>query len=215
MSDAVSQLARLEAALSAAGDAAYDWNISSGEILWLAGATHVLDPADGIGGNSIQRLHDRIHPDDLKIRLDAVDSLRPDIATFDCEFRLRDTDGNHHWYHDRGLAHFDASGTVVRICGSLRPISEEKADREKVQYLANYDELTGHFNKTRLREALDQSLYYCSRYKVDGALFVVGIDIRGHVPLLFVAQTVEPLLAHSGHHLAGRVEGEHGQPLGP
>ena len=176
MSDAVSQLARLEAALTAAGDVAYHWDMSTGEIFWLAGAVQSLGQLVGGGASAAQRFHDRVHPEDLKPRLEALASLQLEKASFECEFRLRDANGNHLWYHDRGTAEFDAQGRVTRLVGSLRPISQEKSDRNKIQYLANYDELTGHFNKTRLRESLDQALYYCGRYKVEGALLVVGID---------------------------------------
>jgi GGDEF domain-containing protein len=67
-------------------------------------------------------------------------------------------------------------GKPVRLRGTMRAINQRKDEHERTQYLANYDELTGHFNKTRLREALDQALYYGSRYKVVGAYLVIGID---------------------------------------
>jgi len=201
MSDAVSQLARLKAALAAAGDVAYDWDMPAGDICWLAGAAQSLGLSAGGGAVSVQRFHDRIHPEDLKRRLDAVASLELDNASFECEFRLRDTNGNHQWYHERGSAEFDAVGGVIRLCGSLRLIGQGKFDREKAQYLANYDELTGHFNKTRLREALDQALYYCGRYNVEGALLVVGIDNINVVNQAFGYEVADAVIVAVGHRL--------------
>jgi diguanylate cyclase (GGDEF)-like protein len=201
MSDAVSQLARLKAALTAAGDVAYDWDISAGDISWLAGAAQSLGLLGGEGAGSVQRFHDRIHPEDLKPRLDALESLGIGKASFECEFRLRDANGDHHWYHDRGTAECDADGKVIRLFGALRPIDQEKADRDKVQYLANYDELTGHFNKARLREALDQALYYCGRYQVEGALLVVGIDNTNVVNQAFGYEVADAVIVAVGHRL--------------
>jgi diguanylate cyclase (GGDEF)-like protein len=201
MSEANSQLARLEAALTAAGDIVYNWDIAGGEISWLAGATHSLGLLGDGGGSKVQRLNDRIHPEDLKARLDAVASLQPDSPSFECEFRLRDGKGNHCWYHDRGVADFDASGIATSVRGSLRPINKEKSDWEKVQYLANYDELTGHFNKTRLREAIDQALYYCGRYEVTGALLVIGIDNINVVNQAFGYEVADSVIAAVGHRL--------------
>ena len=201
MSDAVSRLARLEAALAAAGDVAYDWDVSTGEIFWLTDAARSLGLLGDGGETSVQRFHDRIHPEDLKSRLDAVASLQLATASFECEFRIRDAGGNHHWYHERGTAQFDAKGSVLRLFGSMRPISQEKSDRNNVQYLANYDELTGHFNKTRLREALDQALYYCGRYKVEGALLVVGIDNINVVNQAFGYEVADSVIVAVGHRL--------------
>lgn len=201
MSDAVSHLARLEAALTASGDVAYDWDLSAGEISWLAGAAESLGLLGDGGISPVQQFHARIHPEDLKLRLDAVASLRPGNASFAYEFRLRGANGQHHWYNDRGSAEFDAKGRAIRLFGSLRPIGQEKSDHDKIQYLANYDELTGHFNKTRLREALDQALYYCSRYKVEGALFVVGIDNINVVNQAFGYDVADAVIVALGHRL--------------
>jgi diguanylate cyclase (GGDEF)-like protein len=201
MSDAVSQLARLKAALTAAGDVVYDWDISAGDISWLAGPEHSVELLGGDGAISEQRFHDRIHPEDLKLRLDTLASLEVGRTSFECEFRLRDANGNHHWYHDRGTAEFDIDGKPIRLFGSLRRIDAEKSNRERAQYLANFDELTGHFNKTRLRETLDQALYYCGRYNVEGAFLVVGIDNINVVNQAFGYEIADAVIIAVGHRL--------------
>lgn len=43
-------------------------------------------------------------------------------------------------------------------------------------HLANFDQLTGHFNRDRLREALDYASNDTKRYKGEGAYLVVGDD---------------------------------------
>ena len=83
----------------------------------------------------------------------------------------------------------------------MRPINQRKNESDRIQYLANYDELTGHFNKTRLRESLDQSLYYSTRYKVVGALLVVGIDNINVVNQAFGYEVADAVIVAVGHRL--------------
>ena len=201
MSDAVLQLARLRAALAAAGDIVYDWDLVTDEISWLDGTPPPLILfGDQTEGNA-QRFHDRIHPEDLKPRLDALAALGDTQGVFECEFRLRDSDGEHHWYHDRGTAELDANGRPLCIRGSIRRISRQQVASERVQYLASYDELTGHFNKNRLRESLEHTLYFSDRYKVVGAFLVVGIDNINVVNQAFGYEVADAVIVSIGHRL--------------
>lgn len=201
MSDAVSKLARLRAALAAAGDIVYDWDLVTDEISWLDGTPPPpILFGDQTEGNA-QRFHDRIHPEDLKPRLDALAALNEVQGLFECEFRVRDSGGEHHWYHDRGTAEFDANGRPLRILGSIRRINRQKAASERVQYLASYDELTGHFNKNRLRESLEHTLYFSDRYKVIGAFLVVGIDNINVVNQAFGYDVADAVIVSIGHRL--------------
>jgi diguanylate cyclase (GGDEF)-like protein len=120
---------------------------------------------------------------------------------FECEFRIRDANGDHHWFHDHGSVELDGGGRPVRLRGTMRPINERKDESDRIQYLANYDELTGHFNKTRLREALEQALYYSSRYKVVGAFLVVGIDNINVVNQAFGYDVADAVIVAVGHRL--------------
>jgi diguanylate cyclase (GGDEF)-like protein len=58
----------------------------------------------------------------------------------------------------------------------LRLIGARKAREAQLEYLANHDELTGHYNRGRLREALEHALGAARRYGIAGAYLVVGID---------------------------------------
>ena len=201
MSNPVSELERLRAALAAVGDIVYDWDLTTGDICWLDGGPRSPGLFDGDQESTIQRFHERVHPEDLKPRLDSVATLREGRSDFECEFRLRDASGDHHWFHDRGVAEFGADGRPVRVRGSMRPINQRKNESERIQYLANYDELTGHFNRTRLRESLDQALYYSARYKVVGAFLVVGIDKINVVNQAFGYEVADSVIVSVGHRL--------------
>ncbi|MEX2454788.1 MAG: diguanylate cyclase, partial [Rhodospirillaceae bacterium] len=201
MSDAVSELARLRAALAAAGDLVYDWDLVNDRIDWLDGSPRSLEYFSGKRCGPVKRFHDRIHPEDLRQRLDAVAALHQGRSVFECEFRIRDGSGNHQWYHEHGSVELDAAGRPVRLRGTMRPIGEQKDENQRIQYLASYDELTGHFNKTRLREALEQSLNYSARYRVGGAFLVVGIDNINVVNQAFGYDIADAVIVAVGNRL--------------
>lgn len=92
-------------------------------------------------------------------------------------------------------------GKPIRLRGTMRAINQRKDEHERIQYLANYDELTGHFNKTRLREALDQALYYGTRYKIVGAYLVIRVDNINVVNQAFGYEVADAVIVALGHRL--------------
>ncbi len=200
MSNTQVELERLRAALAASGDVPYDWNFVSDEIMWFGqdGASGFLD---GLERSTGEDLNARIHPDDLGHRLDAIESLHSGAAQFECEFRLRNALGEVKWYHDRGVAEFSADGKPKQIHGTMRPVSRRMEEHARIEYCANYDELTGHFNRTRLRESLDQALYYSTRYGVTGAFLVIGIDNINMVNQAFGYDVADAVIVAVGHRL--------------
>ena len=102
--------------------------------------------------------------------------IGPDDAAFDCEYRIRAESGGFAWVHDRGTALFDDVGRPVKMHGVWRLINSRKAQELRREQTANYDELTGHFNKRRLREALDHIVSSSVRSGSAGAYLAIGID---------------------------------------
>jgi len=167
---------RLEAALSAAGDVAYDWDLTTDAISWHGSVASMLGVVDHAIIASGRSLAGRLNPDDLLMRQQRLNAHWTRRATFDCEFRVRAEQGGFVWVHDRGTAVFDATGRPIRMHGVWRVITGRKAQELRLEHAANYDELTGHFNKKRLREALDHVVASSLRSASAGAYLAVGID---------------------------------------
>ncbi|HUH83902.1 MAG TPA: EAL domain-containing protein [Stellaceae bacterium] len=166
----------LEAALSAAGDVAYDWDLTSDGMRWHGSIAAMLGVADAALIATGRALASRLNPDDLLLRQQRLNAHWTRRAAFDCEFRVRAEQGGFIWVHDRGTALFDATGRPVRMHGVWRVITGRKAQELRLEHAANYDELTGHFNKKRLREALDHVVASSLRSGSAGAFLAVGID---------------------------------------
>ncbi|HEY4164934.1 MAG TPA: GGDEF and EAL domain-containing protein [Dongiaceae bacterium] len=187
--------------VNAAGDMAYRWDILSDSLHWtgnlaeLVGETSPEAVASGHGFNN------RIHSEDLPIRLKALSDHFAGQAGYDCEFRLRNGQGVVAWVHDRGSALFDDQGMPVAMAGTLRVITARKQTEARLERIANYDELTGHFNKTRLRDELDQSLTFAHRFSIPGAFMVVGIDKLAMINTAFGYEVGDAVLVAIGQRL--------------
>lgn len=167
---------RLHAALTAAGDVAYDWDLVTDVITWHGSVAAMLGIADASVIASGRALAGRLNPDDLLLRQQRLNAHWAGHAAFDCEYRIRAENGGFAWVHDSGTALFDDVGRPVKMHGVWRLINSRKAHELKLEQAANYDELTGHFNKRRLREALDHIVSSSVRSGSAGAYLAVGID---------------------------------------
>lgn len=167
---------RLQAALTAAGDVAYDWDLASDRIEWHGSVESALGVRDAAVISSGRALAGRLNPDDLLLRQQRLNAHWTRHTTFDCEYRVRAENGGFAWVHDRGMAVFDGAGRPIRMHGVWRVITGRKAQELRLEQAANYDELTGHFNKKRLREALDHVVSSTLRSGGAGAYLAVGID---------------------------------------
>ena len=174
--DGLEELQILRAAVEASGDIVYSWDLATDQIEWLGQATQILDLCGGDLPPNGDRFNGRISPEDLPARMHALSEHFAGTAPYDCEYRVRAGDGEFHWVHDRGAVELSSGGTPTRLCGTLRFVTQRKENEERLEQLANFDELTGHFNKLRLREALDHALAYSHRYEQAGAFLVVGVD---------------------------------------
>ena len=166
----------LAAAVSAAGDVVYQWDLVSDGMLW-SGRTHEVF---GAAAESLfatgEAFHGRVNPEDLPNRLKSLSDHYLNREVFDCEYRVRRPDGEFCWVHDRGRAVFAGSGEPVRFHGIIRPVDRRKQNEARLEHLANFDELTGHFNRNRLRQSLQQLIVHGQRYGIPGAYISVGID---------------------------------------
>ncbi len=201
----VSALAELPAsavtdALEAAGDAAYVWDLDDDRIDWsgrLVAAGEALAAVFGTG----RALAGRIHPDDLGLRQSNLALHLDGAGSFDCEYRLRTAEGGFAWLHERGRAERDADGRVRRMLGVIRAVGDREALHSRIERCASYDELTGHFNATRLREAVDRIIADGQRGAGAAAFLAVGIDGLAAIADRHGAEAADTVLIEIGRRL--------------
>jgi diguanylate cyclase (GGDEF)-like protein len=195
------ELDDLRAALAASGDVIYDWNLADDQLRFFAGAERVLGVAgleSGIEGEAFERL---LNPEDVPLRRVALANHRVAGQPYDCEYRVRNDAGEYHWVHDRGVADFAPDGGVLRLRGVLRVITQRKQVEARLEYLTSYDELTGHYNRERLRETLERTLAYATRYGISGGYLTVGIDRLSLLGEAFDYRTVNAVVIEVGNRL--------------
>ncbi len=197
----LAELARLRAAVEASGDVIYDWDLATGSIRWSGAAVVLFDLSGTTLPQNADDFHARINAEDLPRRMRALTEHLSVDAIYDCEYRVRDDSGEFQWVHDRGAVELSASGTPTRLIGMLRLVTQRKEHEARLEHLANFDELTGHFNKVRLREALDHALAQSTRFNHCGAFMVVGLDHMGMINTAYGYEAGDAVLVAIGQRL--------------
>ncbi len=194
-------LARIGAALFAANDLVYEWDLTTDRVTWHGNVADVLHMGmEDVPGTSGQ-FKGRVNPQDLPQRLLALSEHLTAGRSYDCEYRIRLGDGSFCWVHDRGSASFNDNGTPMRFTGVLRVIDRRKQHEARLEMLASYDELTGFYNRKRLRTSLEETLAQSARYGDPGAFVTVQIDRLDVVNEGFGYAAVDTVLAAAGQRL--------------
>jgi len=200
-SEGQSKLRQLHAALEAAGDLAYVWELASDKLDWHGAIMARLGGSHAAALVTGRSFAERIHPEDRSLRESRLEASASRGDFFECEYRLRDDEGATIWVQDRGRAELDANGAPRRLMGVLRLITDRKVEEQRLERLASYDELTGHFNRTRLREALTQAVSSSQRSGVPGAYLAIGIDKLGTINDAFGYETADQVIIEIGRRL--------------
>ena len=198
---AMIELARLKSAIRASGDVVYDWDLASDAISWSGNVLALFNAVDKSVPGNADAFHSRISPEDLPGRMRALSDHLTGSTFYDCEYRIRDDHGDFQWVHDRGAVQTSPSGTPTRLVGALRRVNQRKQNEARLEYLASFDDLTGHFNKLRLREALDHAISQVMRNNQIGAFFVVGIDQMGMLNTAYGFEAGDAVLVAIGQRL--------------
>jgi PAS domain S-box-containing protein len=137
-----------ELGLRAAGEAVWDWNLTTGEL------NHVLQHAEYLGYpratilQSLTSWKSLIHPDDIdptwRLIRDHMKGLTP---VYEADYRMRHEDGHWVWVRSRGeVVERDPQGRATRMLGTVAEISQRKALEQQVLEL-----------NERLRSEADQA----------------------------------------------------------
>ncbi len=150
----------------------YDFNLDTGEAeqSFIIGKSLGLEPDEY---DTIKKREAQFHPDDLKRNYEEIDRIvKGEISRFDVQSRLYRKDGSILWLqHSGALSRHPVTGEK-HLVGILRDITREKANIESIQYLADYDGLSGAYNRRSGLEKLEGDVKICK------TVTIIYIDIN-------------------------------------
>jgi len=184
----------LARALGAAGDAAYAWHPDTGAMRWSPDARAVLGAA---AAPTREAFLARVAEEDRAGLLDRLRRHGETGAPFEIEYRL-DRGQDVCWVQDRGTP---CPGRGGGVAGVLRVVTARKQLDARLARLVNYDDLTGHYNASRLREALDHAMARTRRYGATGAYLLAEIDDLGLLADAYGAEVTDAVVVAVGQQL--------------
>jgi PAS domain S-box-containing protein len=124
---------RFELVARVSTDAIFDWNLTTDTVFWSEGLQNVFGHPVEYSGTSMEVWRRHVHPDDqerLSANLAAAREGGRSFATD--EFRFQRKDGSYAEVAIRAQLLRDAAGTVTRLVGGLRDITQRKQAQEEL-----------------------------------------------------------------------------------
>ncbi len=166
----------LRLALQADDAILYSWSLEEDRIEWDDALHSLLDIEDTDVISSGAGYCKYLDANGVSAREDLRTNESRDFSIFKLEYKFQTIQGDECWLEDRGQRLFSEEGKPTRIVGVVRVITGRKLREAKLSYLATYDELTGHLNRSQLRDRLDQLLSNLVRANGQGAYLIAGIN---------------------------------------
>lgn len=164
-------------ALEGAGDGVWEWDVRSGSVSFSPRCDTILGMSDGNASKA------RIHPDDEAAERAAMQAcLEGRSEQYASEHRMQGEDGVWRWIDARAMVTLrTATGTALRMIGTVSDITERKVARERLQDMPQMDSLTGLPNRTLFFDRLQQGLRMVKRQRETLALIYADIDNFKHL----------------------------------
>jgi len=121
-------------------------------------------------------LHEFRSPDHPPADREAIEALLAGEDTVQFETVHLDNENKPHFLSFSARSHKDTAGRVLRISGTTRDVTEQKAFQHQLSYNAEHDPLTGMFNRNYFQEELERTVARAARNGTSCALFFVDLD---------------------------------------
>jgi PAS domain S-box-containing protein len=118
--------ARLQAAIDAADIGLWDWNLVSGQIIWLGHHAKLFGYAPGEFDSTYRSFEEHVHPDDLEVLNRVVQRARDERSEYAHEYRVIWPDSSIHWIAGWGRFVYNDAGEPIRMYGAVRDSTERK-----------------------------------------------------------------------------------------
>lgn len=155
---------------------AWEWYPSSGELTWTEGMydIHELPRGSVVSAETVQSFY----PEESRKQVqDLLSQARLTHTRYTFEGPMRTAKGRKRWIRLMGDVEIE-DGAVVRCFGVKQDITEQKTTFNKMQYLAEFDTLTGLPNRTIFQRKLQRIVKSigADQQHVPYALLLIDLD---------------------------------------
>jgi PAS domain S-box-containing protein len=120
-------------ALEFTGIGSWDWNLTTGELIWNENHFTLLGLNPKKVEASYQIWRECVHPEDIDRVEQAVSHALHTQTDYEAEYRVIYPDGSIHWLVDRGRGIYNAWGQAVRMVGVIIDISDRQLAEEQIR----------------------------------------------------------------------------------
>lgn len=123
---------RFELAVNGSADGIWDWMIATDEAYFSPRGIEILGLSNDELSGKFEALLSKVDPQDREELKTQLDSHLRTGAEFETEVRVVTKHQTSRWIRLRGLAVWAVDGTPLRMCGSLRDVTEARSDKQKL-----------------------------------------------------------------------------------
>lgn len=131
---------RLRLAVLASGLGTWDWDSTTGKIIWDAEHEQLFGLPNGSFGGTYEAFLACVHPEDRDSITEAINHSLETKTDYKHEYRIIWSDGSLRWIAERGNYIYNESGEPIRMMGVVMDITERK--QLEVQLAQQAEELS-------------------------------------------------------------------------
>lgn len=170
------ELTLLRTSQTFSGVGTWDWRVDTETLHWSDEVYPMFGFRRGEVTPSYSLFCSMVHPDDAqRVREGEIANIAG-AGTHDQEYRVVWRDGTVRWLRETGDTLRDGAGRAVRMMGTVRDITEDKAREQRMLHLAFHDELTGLPNRAYFRMEIEDALARARRAGSLTALAFIDMD---------------------------------------
>lgn len=193
----------------ATDDLIWDWNLTTGQLVWNDALVTQLGYAESDIQPTIEWWMEHIHPDHEKRVTDHIHKLiESGDHKFEDEYPFRKADGNYAHMYDRGFIIRDIDGTAVRMVGAMQNLTERKIAEEKLLRAATQDPLTNLPNRKLFLQELEAAVRDAIEENRWSSLLLLDLDEFKQVNDLMGHDAGDALLRELSSRLIDSIPGE-------
>ncbi len=199
--------------LRSIGDIAYEWRIGSDAIVWSDTAAAGLGVADVAEIASGRRYVQHVQAEAGQTRFDAVTKScerdEGEGVPYQVQYAFQPAPGAQKklWVEDSGRWFAGADGLPARAHGIVRIISERHERERRLAFLAEFDALTGEYNRGRLIEAVEEMLNDATLARSSFGFLLLAVDNLDRLNEGYGFDVADEVLAQVGKRIRRRLRG--------